>query len=142
VQKDCGGGVNERDDPNAEGEGMSFQRRTFTQAQLERARVSQAKQYLLDNCIKQAGPLETECWVWTGSVISWGYGQASFDGRQQYAHRLSYKTFVGPIPDLMWVLHHCDNPSCINPDHLYCGWPADNLPVFGLIRVMAHGVRG
>jgi hypothetical protein len=85
-----------------------------------------ARQYLLDNCIEQPGPLESPCWIWTQSKIGNGYGQASFDGRQRYAHHLSYETFVSPIPDQLWVLHHCDNPPCINPDHLYPGTAADN----------------
>ena len=65
-----------------------FRRRGDLDRPWQRVYLS-AKQYLLDNHVKEAGSRDTECWVWTGSVISWGYGQASFDGRQGYAHRLA-----------------------------------------------------
>ncbi len=42
------------------------------------------------------------------------------------AHRVSYKIFIGPIPDGLWVLHKCDNPPCINPEHLFVGTRNDN----------------
>ena len=60
------------------------------------------------------------CWLWTG-CDSGGYGVLSYENKQQYAHRLSYEEFVGPIPDEYWVLHKCDVPACINPDHLFVG---------------------
>lgn len=68
----------------------------------------------------------SECWHWRGVTNKFGYGRFSFAGRTQVAHRLSYETFRGPIPEGMSVLHRCDNPSCINPEHLWLGTYSDN----------------
>lgn len=67
------------------------------------------------------------CWLWTGAVVSDGYGTISIDGKHRLAHRYSYEYFKGPIPDKMFVCHSCDIPSCINPDHLSLGTPKDNI---------------
>jgi len=68
------------------------------------------------------------CWTWTANKDAKGYGRFRFHGRQSFhAHRASYVLFVGPIPDGSLVLHRCDNPSCVRPDHLFLGNYSDNL---------------
>lgn len=68
----------------------------------------------------------TGCIVWTGSTVARGYGNIRIDGTMQRTHRVAYKIYIGDIPDGMSVLHRCDNPPCINPNHLFVGTTQDN----------------
>jgi hypothetical protein len=60
------------------------------------------------------------CWQWTGYRIAAGYGKVSILGtrRKDLAHRVSYRLFVGPIPDGLTIDHLCRNTGCVRPDHL------------------------
>ena len=82
------------------------------------------KELLLANSIPEPN---SGCWLWTRSLSNWGYGHLGSKRRDRGAHRLSYLTFIGPIPPGMHVLHRCDIRSCINPDHLFLGTRRDNL---------------
>lgn len=70
------------------------------------------------------------CWLWTANRLPKGYGVINVGGRagsQQLAHRVSWELHFGPIPDGLWVLHRCDNPPCVRPDHLFLGTVQDNV---------------
>jgi len=66
------------------------------------------------------------CWLWRAALSTNGYGQTSRDGVQIRAHRLAWELERGPIPVGLLVLHRCDVPTCVNPDHLFLGTNKDN----------------
>ncbi len=77
--------------------------------------------------VDQNGP--NGCWVWTGCVNADGYGIADLKAvcSSRLAHRISFTLLCGPILKGACVLHRCDNPPCVNPDHLFLGKDKDNV---------------
>lgn len=67
------------------------------------------------------------CWEWQANRHLQGYGQFGRAPEQTRSHRVAWELTHGPIPAGQWVLHHCDNPPCCNPAHLYLGTHQNNV---------------
>jgi HNH endonuclease len=83
---------------------------------------------LIDRFLAKLGPRPQDgsCWEWQGARASAGHAVIWHDGKQIRASHVSWELYRGPVPSGMWVLHHCDNGPCVEPDHLFLGKAADN----------------
>lgn len=102
-------------------------RREFSKA-VRVAAFERARSVLCDRILAKSMPEPNSgCWIWLGASKANGYGHMWDGSRLEIAHRLSYRLFVGSIPDGHVVMHRCDMPCCVNPDHLTTGTPYDNM---------------
>ena len=70
---------------------------------------------------------DNECWEWIGTKDRHGYGYITDNHERKFAHRVSYELHSGPIIEGAFIIHSCDNPSCVNPNHLRQGTAQDNV---------------
>ena len=67
------------------------------------------------------------CWMWIGAIDSKGYGRFFLGGINRRAHRVSWEVHRGEIPVGLSVIHRCDSPSCVNPEHLILATHKENM---------------
>lgn len=98
----------------------------MTRAPSKNGKVISTPEELFERHVQRGGG----CWEWQGYRNENGYGFTRVGGRGSngmFAHRLSWTIHRGPIPDGLQVLHRCDNPCCVRPDHLFLGTNQDNI---------------
>lgn len=98
--------------------------------------VESWSEHKLNRFWSKVSKTKSGCWEWTGWKNQCGYGCLEIKGKEYRAHRLSYELHYKKSPDMLQVLHKCDNPCCINPEHLFLGTQADN------VRDMVEKKRG
>ncbi len=70
---------------------------------------------------------KNDCWLWESCRTRQGYGQFRVNNKMLRAHRVAYEMYRGKISQGLCVCHSCDNPSCVNPNHLWTGKHQDNM---------------
>lgn len=108
----------------------------FTGKQIKKARRMTAAEYDAANAERfwRLVDMGAECWIWRGAKRSNGYGVVGWQCKHRPAHRVAYRLTHGSEPNGLEVIHRCDNPSCVRPDHLRAGTHADNM-----MDVSRHG---
>jgi hypothetical protein len=107
-------------------------------------RQTRSRTPVADRLFSKLRPMSSGCIEFTGDRHRTGYGKLRRGGQGEgmiRTHRLAWEINNGPIPEGMFVLHHCDNRLCCNPDHLYVGTKADNMRDMSVRKRSHYGRR-
>lgn len=83
--------------------------------------ISGTRRAMRERFLEKISEDENGCWLWQACRFPNGYGALQVDRKKVGAHRISHEIFIGPIPAGRMVLHRCDVPACVNPEHLFLG---------------------
>jgi len=100
--------------------------RACKEADQKQLTVLSAEDRFWANVIKSDDP--NGCWLWSAAAATGKHGTFYVGGGKVQASHFAWESANGrPVPEGLWVLHHCDNPPCVRPDHLYVGTHLDNV---------------
>lgn len=126
--------MNKKGNPN-----FTFKGRKHTKETKEKMSLSSRNGKTWEESFWSKVKTGSGCWIWMGAKTPAGYGNFMHKDKWYTAHRFAFENKVGKIPKEMLVCHSCDNPSCVNPKHLWLGTPKDNLQ--DMVK-KNRGVRG
>ena len=112
--------------PGAAGEAWHCPTHSHITSTIPSTRYEQAMARIEEKLRERSVEMPNGCIEWVGGRSTRGYGYVSVLGKSMKTHRAAWQIANGPIPEGLLICHKCDNPPCINPDHLFLGTYTDN----------------